>query len=68
MVRGTLKRADRLPRKLHFTTAAKVIEPVEREGGFTDQESRLMVAQAIEMGTGGAFLNLTDAQYAMICR
>jgi hypothetical protein len=58
--------ADRLPRKLHFTTAEKVIEPVERGGGFTDQESRLMVARAIEMGTGGEFLSLTDAQYAKL--
>jgi hypothetical protein len=57
-----------LPRKLHFTSAEKVVELVERGGGFIDQESRLMVAQAIEMGRGGVFLSLTDAQYAKLCR
>jgi hypothetical protein len=31
-----------LPRKLHFASSAKVIELVERGGGITDQESRLM--------------------------
>jgi hypothetical protein len=31
-----------LPRKLHFTSADKVVELVERGGGITDQESRLM--------------------------
>jgi hypothetical protein len=31
-----------LPRKLHFTSSDKVVELVERGGGITDQESRLM--------------------------
>ena len=31
-----------LPRKLHFATSNKVVQLVERAGGFTDQESRLM--------------------------
>jgi len=47
-----------LPRKLHFTSPDKIIELVGRGGGFKDQESRLMVAQAIEMGRGEVFLNL----------
>jgi hypothetical protein len=41
-----------LPVKLHFTSADKVIELVERGGGITDQESRLMLDQAIVTGRG----------------
>ncbi|MGA9061065.1 MAG: hypothetical protein WB341_05280 [Terracidiphilus sp.] len=48
-----------LPRKLHFASSDKVIELVERAGGFTDQDTRLMVNQAIMNGRGGLFLNLT---------
>ncbi|MGA2569706.1 MAG: hypothetical protein ABSF23_04240 [Terracidiphilus sp.] len=55
-----------LPRKLHFASAEKVIELVERAGGFTDQDTRLMVNQAIEMGRGGLFLRLTEEQYAKL--
>jgi hypothetical protein len=36
-----------LPRKLHFTSANKVIELVERGGGLADHESQLMLNQAI---------------------
>jgi hypothetical protein len=43
-----------------------VIELVERGGGFTDQETRLMVTQGIEMGRGGIFLNLSEEQYAKL--
>jgi hypothetical protein len=53
-----------LPRKLHFASSDKVIELVERAGGFTDQDTRLMVNQAIATGRGGVFLNLTAEQYA----
>ena len=55
-----------LPRKLHFTSAEKVIELVERGGGITDQECRLMLDQAIVKGRGGVFLNLTAEQYAKL--
>jgi hypothetical protein len=55
-----------LPRRLHFTSADKVVELVERAGGFTDQETRLMVNQGISMGRGGLFLNLTEEQYAKL--
>jgi hypothetical protein len=41
-----------LPKKLHFTSPEKVIKPVERGGGITDQESRLMLNQAIATGRG----------------
>jgi hypothetical protein len=52
-----------LPRTLNFATSDKVIELIERGGGFIDSESRNMVAHAIDMGRGGVYLNLTDEQY-----
>jgi hypothetical protein len=55
-----------LLRRLHFTSPAKVIELVERGGGITDQESRLMLDQAIATGRGGVFLSLTEEQYAIL--
>jgi hypothetical protein len=55
-----------LPRKLHFATSSKVIQLIERAGGFTDQDTRLMVNHGIETGRGGVFLNLTAEQYAKL--
>jgi len=55
-----------LPRKLHFASPDKLIELVERGGGFPDQETRLMVSQGIAMGRGGIFLKLTEEQYAKL--
>ena len=55
-----------LPRKLHFKSSDKVIELVERGGGITDQESRLMLEQAVATGRGGVFLMLTSEQYAKL--
>ena len=55
-----------LPRKLHFTSPDKVIKLVERGGGITDQESRLMLDRAIANGRGGVFLSLTAEQYARL--
>ena len=52
-----------LPRKLHFASSDKIIELVQRGGGITDQESRLMLNQAIATGRGGIFLNLSVEQY-----
>lgn len=34
--------------------------------GFTDQESRLMLNQAIVNGRGGLFLNLTAEQFSKL--
>ena len=42
-----------LPRKLHFKSSDKVVELVERGGGITDQDCRLMLDQAIATGRGG---------------
>ena len=41
-----------LPKRLHFTSPDKIIELIERGGGFPDQESRLMLEQGIAMGRG----------------
>jgi hypothetical protein len=55
-----------LPKKLHFASSGKVVELVERAGGFIDQETRLMVDQGIAMGRGGLFLQLIEEQYAKL--
>ena len=55
-----------LPKRLHFASSDKVVELIERAGGFTDQETRLMVHQGTEMGRGGIFLKLTEEQYATL--
>ena len=55
-----------LPKRLHFTSSDKLVELVERGGGFPDQESRLMLEQEISMGRGGIFLRLTEEQYAAL--
>ena len=64
------------PRTPHFPTRQSVWELVSesgivlvrRGGGITDQESRLMLDQAIVTGRGGVFLNLTAEQYAKLER
>jgi hypothetical protein len=55
-----------LSKKLHFTSAEMVIQLVERGGGITDQESPLMLDQAIVTGRGGIILRLTDEQFQML--
>jgi hypothetical protein len=55
-----------LPRKLHFTSSDKIIELVERGNGLPNLESRQALDQAIEIGRGGVFLNLTAEQYAKL--
>jgi hypothetical protein len=55
-----------LPKRLHFASSDKLVELVERGGGITDQESRLMLEQGISMGRGGVFLRLTEEQYATL--
>jgi hypothetical protein len=55
-----------LPRKLHFASSDKVIELVQRGGGLKDQESRLMLDQALATGRRGLFLNLTAEQFSKL--
>jgi len=57
---------DSPPRKLHFASSDKVIELVQRGGGLKDQESRLMLNQALATGRGGLFLNLTAEQFSKL--
>jgi hypothetical protein len=57
-----------LPRKLNFASAEKVIELVERAGGFTEEDSRSIVNHGIETGRGGIFLMPTEGQYAKLRR
>ena len=42
-----------IPKRLHFASSDKVVELVERAGGFTDQDTRLAVDHGIEIGRGG---------------
>jgi hypothetical protein len=55
-----------LPRKLHFASSDKLVKLVERGGGLSNLESRQALDQAIEIGRGGIFLNLTEEQYARL--
>lgn len=43
-----------------------MIEQVRRGGAITDQESRLMLKQAVATGRGGVFLMLTSEQYTRL--
>jgi hypothetical protein len=61
-------RKTSLPRKLRFTSSDKVVELVERGGGITDQESRLLLDQAIATGRGRVFLNLTAERFTKLSR
>jgi hypothetical protein len=49
-----------LGRHLTFKSSEKIVELVERGGGFKDQEARMMLDQGIEKGRGGVFLDLTQ--------
>jgi hypothetical protein len=74
-IKGNLRICDN-PRTPHFPTLQSVWELVSepgivlvrRGGGITDQESRLMLDQAIVTGRGGVFLNLTAEEYAKLER
>lgn len=57
-----------LHRHLHFTSADKIVQLVERGGGSTDHDARLELEQDIRKGRGGAFLSLTREQYAKLKR
>jgi hypothetical protein len=57
-----------LPKHLHFPSSDKIIELIERAGGFKDQESRLMLERGIASGRSGVFLSLTEEQYRKLKR
>jgi hypothetical protein len=51
-----------------IASSEKIVELVERGGGFPDQKSRMELKQDIEKGRGGVFLNLTAEQYGKLKR
>jgi len=52
-----------LRRVLCFQDSAKLIELVERAGGFRDLEHRQSIENAITIGRGGTYLQLREEQY-----
>jgi hypothetical protein len=52
-----------LPRKLTFAAPDKIVELVERGGGFKDLADRQAFDQGIAIGRGGVWLSLTEEQY-----
>ena len=52
-----------LPRKLHFRTEDKIREIARRGDGMLNLESLQAFDQAVEIGRGGVWLELTDEQY-----
>jgi hypothetical protein len=57
-----------IARKLTFATPDKVVELVERGGGFKDLAERQSFDHGIAIGRGGIYLSLTDEQYAALKR
>jgi hypothetical protein len=55
-------------KKLTFATKDKLVEMIDRGGGFPDLESRLMTDIAIDKGRGGVFLSLTQEQYLKLTK
>ena len=52
-----------LRRKLTFADPQKIVELAERGGADMNLESKAMLAQGIETGRGGVWLQLTQEQY-----
>ena len=55
-----------LRRKLTFASVDKVVELVERGGGFKDLAERQSFDHGVTIGRGGIYLSLTDEQYAKL--
>ncbi len=53
----------RLPRRFTFQNPDKILQMIERGGGFKDSEHRMFMTHAIHLGRGGTYLTLTDEQY-----
>jgi hypothetical protein len=52
-----------LPRKLIFTTSAKILELAEHAGALRDLACRQAIEHGISVGRGGVWLILTGQQY-----
>lgn len=55
-----------LPKRLTFRDSAKIYEMAERGNARSDKAARDALDRAIEIGTGGVRLRLTDNQYLAI--
>jgi hypothetical protein len=56
------------PRPLCLKSPDKVLELVERGGGFKDVAERQAFDHGIAVGRGGVYLSLTGEQYAALKR
>jgi hypothetical protein len=57
-----------LPKKLTLTDSGKIYEIAERGGYKLTLENRQSIANAIEMGRGSVWLDLTPEQYAKLMK
>ena len=57
-----------LPMRLHFSSPDKIIELVERGGGFKGLADRQSLDHGTAMGRGGVYLGVTDEQYSVLMR
>ena len=55
-----------LPRKFNFYDVAKVIQMAERGAYTMNLEGRPAIEKAIEIGSGGIFLQLAEEKYAKL--
>ena len=55
-----------LPRRLNFTTPAKILELAEHAGALRDLACRQAIEHGISVGRGGVWLNLTREQYGKL--
>jgi len=55
-----------LPPKLTFKSPDKIVELVDRGGGFKDLAARQAFDHGVQIGRGGLYLSLTDEQYAVL--
>ena len=63
-----MDRKTPLPKKMTFPSADKVRELANIGGAIPDRESTRMLEDAITIGHGGVYLNLTQTQYERLKR
>jgi hypothetical protein len=55
-----------LPRRLYFKDPEKIRGIVEKVGNFADLAQRQALDYGLQMGRGGVWLQLTEAQYRQL--